>query len=99
MPSGRELFLTLDRFLWQHIHHLLDEAPAVPFRSCFWWERAKAHSCIARMLRARSGGSKARISWATSSITWCSIRATGARCCWQRKPGISGGRRPQLEGG
>jgi hypothetical protein len=42
------------------------------------------------MQRAARGGSTARIFSATSSIIWCSTRATGAPCWPRPKPVISG---------
>ena len=85
----------------------LESGPGCRPRCC-WWAHARARSPSRRTPAARALGRRRgpRFS-ATSSITWCSIRATGARCCVRRAPGTSGppsfarsttgraGRRPQ----
>ena len=52
---------------------------------------AQGRLAVSRRRRAgRRGAPTGRISSATSSITWCSIRATAARCSRRRRPDISG---------
>ena len=54
-----------------------------------WSRRARAHGCSMATRRAGPGVPTARISSATSSAIWCSIRATGERCSQRRRPAIS----------
>lgn len=63
-----------------------------PGNRCCWWRPARAPGSTMPTRHAARGGSTARTSSATSSITWCSTRATGRTSAGGRQDRPSRGR-------